>query len=619
LCWSYARTSTARQAAGDRSGIERQEAALSQWLADHPDYELVEALVDAGVSAGSGKHRQRGALARFIEGGRTGAVPPGSCLVVESWSRFSREVATDSLGTLLNDVWGQGLAISFCTDGVVLTRELINREDFRLHGLLGAMGQARREWEERSRRSKGAVLKREQLQDQGLRPKGRLPFWIERTSSGELVISPIYGPVIQRAVELAISGLGMTLIAERLNTEGCPPPPTQSSSNQYRPEGGRRWGQGNVSRILRHPALIGTLERKNTADLPAYYPSLVTPEQWTQLRASIDRRNSLGGAIRGKSHKAQNLFQTLLRCACCGGPIGYSPPAKRSRKGHPGYVACRHGARQVNGCTMNGYLEYDRVEAHCLSRLRAAEWEALLHRPEDERERHQLEQQTAALEIDLRRQRGQLETAERRAEDAWLEGDDERTSTAERAVRRLREAVAAAEKELAGSHQALAQLRARSQSADQAAAMRSRVAEFVASLVNATGQERMEFNRWLLAREPAIEFRLALEGEESDKAKWRSAQIEMLVGGQSLGRKRVAYWTDRMGIEAGHPSMEQLKVKEQVGVDTVVTTIWVDAFCGSQEREEMIRRAVEENRDFAKQLRSPGWCLDGAEPRIIGA
>ena len=149
--------------------------------------------------------------------------------------------------------------------------------------------------------------------------------------------------------------------------------------------------------------------------------------------------------------------------------------------------------------------------------------------------------------------------------------------------------------------------------------MRSKVAEFVTSLANATGQERMEFNRWLLSREPAIEFRLALEGEESDKAKWRAAQIEMLVGGQSLGRKRVAYWTDRMGIEAGHPGMEQLEAREQVGVDTVVTQIWVDAFCGPQEREARLQRAVEQNRAFAMQLRAPGGCLDGAEPRIIGA
>lgn len=587
LCWSYARTSTARQAAADRSGIERQEAALAQWLADHPDYQLAEALVDAGVSAGSGKHRMRGALARFIEGGRTGTIPPGSCLVVESWSRFSREVATDSLRTLLNDVWGQGLAISFCTDGVVLTSDLIDREDYRLHGLLGAMGQARREWEERSRRSRGAVRKREELQDQGHRPRGRLPFWIERDAAGELLISATYGPVILRAVELAISGLGMSWIAERLNAEGCPPPPTRANRNQYRPEGGRRWGQGNVSRLLRHPALIGTLERRSAGDLPGYYPALLTPEQWTQLRASIDKRNSIKGAIRGKSHKAQNLFQTLLRCGCCGGPVGYTPPAKRSRAGHPGYVACRHGAGGRNGCSMRGYLEYDGVEAHCLGRISAAAWEELLHRPEDEQDRQQLEQEAAALELDAARQRAQLEAAERRAEDAWLQGDEERTSTAERAVRRLREGLAATEARQARAQQDLAMVRSRPQSADQAAAMRSKVAEFVASIRQASGEERLAFNRWLLMLEPSIQFRLHPR-----------ARVELLLGGESLGIEEIDRERDLSAIEAGMVGFRVLRDQQSHGEWTLVARVATDVF----EPEDQARQRLSSSLQATREL-----------------
>lgn len=606
LCWSYARTSTARQAAADRSGIERQEAALAQWLADHPDYQLAESLVDAGVSAGSGKHRKRGALARFIEGGRSGAIPPGSCLVVESWSRFSREVATESLRTLLNDVWGQGLAISFCTDGVVLTSELIDREDYRLHGLLGAMGQARREWEERSRRSKGAVRKREEQQNQGVRPRGRLPFWIERDESGELVISSTYGPALLRAVELAVGGLGMTLVAERLNTEGFPPPPTRGDGNQYRFEGPRRWGHGTLSRVLRQPSITGTLERKNAGDLPGYYPALITPEQWTRLRESIEKRNCMKGAIRGKSHKAKNLFQTVLRCGCCGGPVGYSAPAKRSRVGHPGYLACRHGYRRVNGCTQQGLLEYDRVEAHCLARLSATAWEELLHRPEDAQERHQLEQEAASLELEAARQRGQLEVAERRAEDAWLQGDEERTNTAERALKRLREGVAVTEAQLARVQQSLALLRSRPQSADQAAAMRAKVAGFVASIRQADGEERRAFNRWLLSLEPTIQFRLYIPADEPDAPRsdrrWRAAQIELLVGGESQGLQPVSFWSDKLAIDAGHVGLKKLEAVQEVGGITVKSVAWVDAFDDPEAAEERLHHSAASGMQFAEDV-----------------
>ena len=117
LAWSYQRTSTTKQAGADKSGMDRQEQALTDWLASHPDYQLAEALVDAGVSGGKGRNRTKGALARFIAGGRDKTIPPGSVLVVESLSRFSREVATSTLRTLLNDVWGQGLGIAFCAYG----------------------------------------------------------------------------------------------------------------------------------------------------------------------------------------------------------------------------------------------------------------------------------------------------------------------------------------------------------------------------------------------------------------------------------------------------------------------------------------------------------------------
>jgi hypothetical protein len=614
LCWSYARTSTARQAAVDRSGIERQEAALAQWLAEHPDYVLAEALVDAGVSAGNGKNRERGALARFIEGGRTGAVPLGSCLVVESWSRFSREVATDSLGTLLNDVWGQGLAISFCTDGVVLTRELINREDYRLHGLLGAMGQARREWEERSRRSRGAVRKREELQDQGLRPRALLPFWIERDVAGELVISPTYKPVIARAVELAIGGLGMSLIAERLNEEGFPAPPTQTKRNQYRPVGPRKWAQGNVSRLLRHPALIGTLCRKNAGELPGYYPAAVTPDEWARLRASIDKRNSIKGAIRGKSHKAQNLFQTLLRCACCGGPIGFTAPAQRARAGHPGYLSCRNAAGSRKGCTMRGYVEYDRVEAHCLTRLSGAAWEDLLHRPEDAQERQQLEQEAAIQALEVSRHRAQLEAAERRAEDAWLVGDDERTNTAERALKRLREALGAMETQQAQTQQALALARSRPQSADQAAAMRDRVAAFVSFIQQASGPERLAFNRWLLSLEPAIEFRLHLGSAEATSKRWRGAQVELTVGSESQGLQPVPFWSDKLAIEAGQVGLRKVETTQQVGGVAVKSTAWVDVFDNPESVRERLRRSAELTQELIEDVRPSSGLLPGKKP-----
>jgi hypothetical protein len=598
LAFSYCRTSTARQARAERSGIERQEDALARWLADHPGYALQEALVDAGVSAGRGKNRTTGALARFINGGRTGAIPPGSCLVVESMSRFTREAERSALETLLRDVWGQGLAVAFCSDGgTVLTAELIDQEPHRLFGLLGSIGQARREWEERSRRSRGASRKRERLQDEGLRPPGRRPYWINRSDSGELSIDPTNRKAIDRAVELAIGGLGMTLIAEQLNAEGFPPPPTQAHRNQYRPAAGRRWAAGQVSRLLRHPALVGTLQRQGSDDIPGYYPEMVTLQRWEQLRASVDRRNVLKGKLRGKTYRCQNLFQTLLRCGCCGGPIGYTAPAARARKGHPGYSACRHGSRGLNGCTMRGNLEYDAVEAHCLGRLGRAEWEALLHRPDDDQKLLALELAVAQLQIQERQQLAQLERAQERAEAAWLaDAGEARLATIEGALARLRGALAVTTADLAGKQQKLAMAVARPRSTDQAAAMRERVAEFARHIEQADGPQRVKFNRWLLAREPVIEFRLHPE-----------ARIELLIGGESLGVESILPLSDRMALRAGRVGRRLLEEKAVVGGVTVASAVLTDAFEQEQEARDRLHEVARQDQELVEGAVSAGW------------
>lgn len=533
-CWSYRRTSTTRQAKEDRSGMDRQEEALARWLAAHPDYVLQEALVDPGVSAGRGRHRKRGALSRFIAAARAGAIPPGSALVVESMTRLSREVATDALAMLL-ELWALDLAISFCTDGVVLDKALIDREDHRLHGVVGAIGQARREWEERSRRSIGAAVKARQLQDQGQRTGGPTPWWIARDDRGELVrdkaggmvVDPTAAATINRAVELAINGMGTTLIAATLEDEGHRPPPTANRRSQYGPARGK-WTHGRLSFLLRHQSLLGTLIRKEAPPIPGYYPAVLTPARWTELRAAMERRDKMRGRLRGSSQKVHNLFQGLGRCACCGGPISFHKASTRCREHHPGFVACREGnVREGGNCSNRGYILYDEWEAHCLTRLGSSDWEALLRRPEDDAGRLELEQEVAHLSVERDRLQAQLDAAQIRAEAAWLEGATEtRQATIEGALEKLRATLKRVQADLAGAEQQLAIIRATPTGSDAAAEMMDRVAEFYFDLKEASPAGRLTFNRWLISRDPAIQF-LLHPGQ----------QIELLVGGVSQGVK----------------------------------------------------------------------------------
>ena len=500
LAWSYARTSTARQAGVDRSGMDRQEAALAAWLLAHPTYHLQEALVDAGVSAGRGKHRTRGALGRFLAAARDGGIPIGSVLVVESMTRFSREVATDALGALL-ELWNLGLAISFTTDGVVLDKALMDREDHRLHGLVGAIGQARREWEERSRRSKGAIHKREQQQDAGQKPPGRCPWWIRRTGDG-WVLDPSATAAVRRLVVLATDGLGRVRIAQVLTSEGIP-----------NPRGGAAWSPRQVQHVLSHPALDGTLHRQAAADVLGFYPAVITAAEKGALEAA-----RAGGRDR-HSHapattRCRNLFQGMSRCAHCGGIISYIKAAKASRAGHPGYVWCARAGHRIERCP-GGSRTIDAAawEAHCLTRLSRAIWADLLGDPRAAERAAALRGEVQRLEAIAATSQQRLEGLERRAEALWADGGDaELLATATRATTAARAAAVADQAAATKAAGDLAAAMAIPSGADAAVILEAGIREFMTGAATASGDERLRFNRWLSTRRPSIRFLLDAAG-----------------------------------------------------------------------------------------------------------
>ena len=109
---SYLRVSTAKQTKESKTGISRQEKAFLRWMDKHPEYRAYEKqFVDLGVS-GRGKHRTKGALYQFLEEARRGELPPETYLVVESVSRFTRDIVVDGL-KLCIEVFDLGHRLAF--------------------------------------------------------------------------------------------------------------------------------------------------------------------------------------------------------------------------------------------------------------------------------------------------------------------------------------------------------------------------------------------------------------------------------------------------------------------------------------------------------------------------
>ena len=559
LCWSYARTSTTRQAREDRSGMERQQQALAAWLSDHPEFQLQEALVDPGFSASTGANRKRGALGRFIAAAQAGHVPPGSALVVESLTRFSREDELEVVQTLMSEFWSRGLGLAVCSHGCTYSKELMRAEPHRMHILWGSLSQARQEADERSRRSKGAARRRERLQEEGEKVAAATPWWIQRDhetrrlvrdTSESLLIDPTCKATILRAVELACGGMGSTLIAEALNNEHRPLPQTAGRRNQYSDRAGDRWGHGRVAYLLRHPALLGDLVRRDGRTIAGFYPPVLSIEKWHELRGSIEARDKLRGSLRGGGQKVNNLFMGITRCGDCGGPFSFHDSSERARIGHPGYMACRAANRRSNPtCSNSGYLNYSHLEAHCLTRLMAPIWADLLGSDEQQQEVSELREQINTLAHTQRTLEAQLERNESRFKALWSsEASSLKQDLVEKAVAELRQSTAETKTEHNAAAVRLQLLAAKPTGAAAAADLKAKITTFWQHLDEGltSPTERRGFNRWLRCHQPQIQFVI-----HPAKPGARDREVELVVGGASTGTEPLAPMARRMARAAG--------------------------------------------------------------------
>lgn len=383
LAYSYRRVSTGGQASEKRSGLQRQQDALRDWLRRHPEYQLAEALIDPGVSAYSGRNRQRGALAGFLSAAQADRVPPGSVLVVEDHRRFSRQEPLEALTTIIQGIWAKDLGFAVCSyEG---GRPLFKADAKAQHlALLAFMfEQAHAESLEKSRWSRAAWARTIEAQDNGEKPPHKVPYWVSRVADGFQLNE--HAVALARMVELAQGGVSQNRIAEVLNAEGVPPPPTAAARTAG------RWTRGMVCQRIKDDAVAGVLERKHAPPLPGYYPSAVSVDALQAARAAIATRDP-GKGRRGASRTGQNLFSGVAFCAC-GSRLVFMPPSVRARPGHPGYFGCaeangREAPRGSTKCQLalgawrggkgSKNIPADQLEAALLATLSLMDWGELL-------------------------------------------------------------------------------------------------------------------------------------------------------------------------------------------------------------------------------------------------
>ncbi len=374
MAYSYLRFSSPDQAKGD--SLRRQTELRDAWLArSKVKLDTSVHLRDEGVSGFTGEHRSnpdRHALAAFLELVRSGRIPRGSYLIVESLDRLSREHIRPALTLLLNLI-DAGIRVVQLLPVVTLYDE--NVEPMQL--MMGIMELSRghseslikservgRAWQEKKRRAAadGDVLTKQ------------VPGWLTVTG-GKIVVIPERANTVRRIFKLAIEGHGLVVITKRLNAEKVPPMGRA-----------RHWASSYVSKILANRAVYGEYQphkghagpnrKPDGPPITTYFPKILSEEDYLTARAALAlRRNK-----RGRIGKSVNIFQGILRDARDGGTIHQTDKGKKSS----GKMLVSY--RAALGLPGSKYVSFpfEVFERAILSRLREIDPKEILPRGEIE-------------------------------------------------------------------------------------------------------------------------------------------------------------------------------------------------------------------------------------------
>lgn len=357
--YSYTRFSSPEQASGD--SIRRQMAGTEAWIARNPDVELDTQLVfaDYGRSGFRGQQFSDGALGRFVDSVRSGAIKKGSYLLIENLDRFSRENPMTATSRLF-DLANMGITIVTTSDGLEYSTDTLSGGDVsRLLMLVLQLSQAHVESAKKAERVGAAWARKKAAAREGKhKVSARCPGWLTLVDD-EFVLIDDRVKVVQDIFRWTIEGAGRREIARRLNIADPPVLPFKHAEKR-RP--GRPpptgWHASAVAKILQNRAVLGEYQpgkgshksgnyRPDGDPIPNYYPRIIDDETFWQAKAASQRRRTGAAGPRGKagSPHAQGSCQMrrLWRSHAC--------PQQRDQ-------AERRGLPRVLGCTPQCWMRH---------------------------------------------------------------------------------------------------------------------------------------------------------------------------------------------------------------------------------------------------------------------
>ena len=379
--YSYTRFSTPEQSQGD--SLRRQTEGARKWTerkneerarlglpAVTLDHKLN--LSDLGISAYRGANvAEDSALGGFLLACRSGLIPEGSYLLVESLDRISR-MTPRRVQRVLDDIVDAGVTIATLSDGHEYDATRLNNDPTALLIALMVSWRAHEESKTKAQRLSAAWIEKRRKVRSGEDAKltGKGPSWLQWTSTGWAERAP-HSDTVRRVYQLTLAGAGEHRIAELFNAEGVPVMGR-----------GRMWHRSTISKLLRSPSVVGILTpgrmdysqgrklRKLEDGIAGAFPAIVSQADWLAVRALKDGK---APAVRGRGAVAplSNLFAGLARCPECGAAMTRVNKGSGPKGGKAKLVCTRAKA----GAADHGYRS---VTLETLQEAFADGWPALL-------------------------------------------------------------------------------------------------------------------------------------------------------------------------------------------------------------------------------------------------
>ncbi|WP_232445636.1 recombinase family protein [Burkholderia ubonensis] len=354
-------------------------------------------------------------------------MPTGSVLIVEGLNCLSRAEPLQAEAQLAQIV-NAGITVVTASDGREYNRERLKAQPMDLVYSLLVMFRAHEESDTKSKRVKAAIRRQCQGWIAGTWRApirvGKDPHWVRKTEGGGFELAADRASAVRLVIEMFRQGHGAVRIVRELAERGLQISETGHTHSSH------------IYKILTNRMLIGEKSIEvdgETYRLDGYYPALLTPAEFADLRYLAEqrgRRKGKGGDSRRRNRPRDHLLRILRRRDRCSKPDGQEAPAGRSPLPRPPSTALRHLQPKCR-------LQDQRKLQRCSGRACP---DAVLLRPGDLTRLLEGEAGTASVSAQLasaRQRVAELEAQVRRVTAALLFDDGEAPAAVLRRVREL--------------------------------------------------------------------------------------------------------------------------------------------------------------------------------------